>query len=656
MCPGSRRRCRRMPRAASTACTSSTIAGLPHSIACALSAVSASPARASSRPSAMSAGMRPGKRARDAASRLTTGTNANAPGCARRDRRDHVAVGEIGGDAHRVHEHDAPELLPRLRRAQDRQERPDAGAGRRGTTARRPPGTSAIVKNPLALGRSQTGSPGRERREPRRQRPFGHDDEVELVGRRAGRIHERIGPADHLLLRARRRRQREAAELARRRTSPRAPSTSSDTRRSVQCCLPATRPPPTCSSGESRQTVRLPLCQPRRGAPRHRFPQRCPRVPAPAAAPRRRRVSRRRRARAGACTAAGCGAAGAAGVSRLRRALRRARAAQSARGDARRLPRPPQRRRRDRRRLQLQRDRPRLVPQRVPRLLRVRAARRRGLHGGGLALALDLAFRTLGLHRVEANVQPEQRALARARAARRLRPRRLFAALPEDRRPLARPRALRDAGRGLARAADARDDCAAPTQRRARRRRARARVLARSACAATPAHRSTRPRPSRAHAADALRDPRGMRAHRRAATGSTTRSTRRSPWPSSIRYREGAVGARADRASGIAATPASTSRPSRADYCLAWEAGAAGTLLDYRLRLRAEAPRRRHRARATASIRTTRGTAVATDVTPRMQRARVVAVLGATAARRARAAAPMRGRTRRACCASRSRA
>ena len=50
----------------------STIAGLPHSMACAFSAVSGMPARASSRPSSIAFGMRPGN-ASGCDSRLTIG-------------------------------------------------------------------------------------------------------------------------------------------------------------------------------------------------------------------------------------------------------------------------------------------------------------------------------------------------------------------------------------------------------------------------------------------------------------------------------------------------------------------------------------------------------------------------------------------------------
>ena len=60
---------------------------------------------------------------------------------------------------------------------------------------------------------------------------------------------------------------------------------------------------------------------------------------------------------------------------------------------------------------------------------------------------VDHAFGPLALHRLEANIQPAQRRLDRARALGRLPARGLLAALPADRRAVARPRALRDHGR-----------------------------------------------------------------------------------------------------------------------------------------------------------------------------------------------------------------
>ena len=67
-----------------------------------------------------------------------------------------------------------------------------------------------------------------------------------------------------------------------------------------------------------------------------------------------------------------------------------------------------------------------------------------------LELVLREAFTTLGLHRLEVNIQPGNRASIALAEALRLRARGLLGAVPEDRRPLARPRALgdprRDAG------------------------------------------------------------------------------------------------------------------------------------------------------------------------------------------------------------------
>ena len=72
----------------------------------------------------------------------------------------------------------------------------------------------------------------------------------------------------------------------------------------------------------------------------------------------------------------------------------------------------------------------------------------------GLELVIERAFRELGLHRLEANIQPGNRrsiALVEGLGFRREGTAR---GLLEDRQPLARPRALGVAQRGLAAAAD----------------------------------------------------------------------------------------------------------------------------------------------------------------------------------------------------------
>ena len=68
----------------------------------------------------------------------------------------------------------------------------------------------------------------------------------------------------------------------------------------------------------------------------------------------------------------------------------------------------------------------------------------------GIELVLRRAFVDLRLHRIEANIQPDNLASDRAGARRRLPPRGILAPIPEDQRPLARPRTLGAARRRLA--------------------------------------------------------------------------------------------------------------------------------------------------------------------------------------------------------------
>jgi hypothetical protein len=74
-----------------------------------------------------------------------------------------------------------------------------------------------------------------------------------------------------------------------------------------------------------------------------------------------------------------------------------------------------------------------------------------GYMAEGLQLILRVAFSELRLHRLEANVQPNNERSLAVRPRRGIRARRLLPALCAHRRALARPRAARASGRGLAR-------------------------------------------------------------------------------------------------------------------------------------------------------------------------------------------------------------
>ena len=76
-----------------------------------------------------------------------------------------------------------------------------------------------------------------------------------------------------------------------------------------------------------------------------------------------------------------------------------------------------------------------------------------GYMSEGLQLVLARAFRDMGLHRIEANIQPGNDGVNRAGQASGVRLRGHGGALPENRRTLARPRTLGDPVRALARAA-----------------------------------------------------------------------------------------------------------------------------------------------------------------------------------------------------------
>ena len=100
--------------------------------------------------------------------------------------------------------------------------------------------------------------------------------------------------------------------------------------------------------------------------------------------------------------------------------------------------------RRHRRRLHDLADRARLLPVRLPRLLRERAPRRQGADGASRWRSCSTTLRPALAPPARGEHPARQRAVDRARPRRRLPAGGLLAALPADRRPLARPRALRD--------------------------------------------------------------------------------------------------------------------------------------------------------------------------------------------------------------------
>ena len=230
-------------------------------------------------------------------------------------------------------------------------------------------GTSSTVKKPLARAASHTGSPDLERREPRRERTAGHDDEVELVRtlRREGSRTSRAVRASARAIRAARAARGARTARRRSRARPRPPRATA---------VPAS------SAARARHGLRARQAWPGEPVSVARIASMVARPDAVGMA--RVTCGRRRRATPRAFLAAVQASRALHGAwvappstPALYRAwlgkLDRPRAARAQRE----LARVPRRRRLARGHLQLLRDRARRVPQRLSRLLRLRPQRGR---------------------------------------------------------------------------------------------------------------------------------------------------------------------------------------------------------------------------------------------------------------------------------------
>ena len=298
-----------------------------------------------------------------------------------------------------------------------------------------------------------------------------------------------------------------------------------------------------------------------------------PRLPAAPASLGRRLLPRRRSRQAAGCTARGCSPPSTPRASRRSSPLRRSAARDAASATHVGFFVVPLRGRRDRRRVQHRRNRPRALQERVPRLLRICAARGRRLHGRGPELVLRVAFRAPEAASRRGERAARQRALARARRAARASCARAF-----------RARYVRIAGRWRdhVRMALLVEDWRA---RRAKRSRDERGAL--PGCVAARARRAAARRTHRRRRAeDRARLPASVRTRstRNAslssrAIASSTGSRATEPVDFNVHYHEGKAVVMPLVARKVARGRRRVSRVQIAqDYCLMWEAGAAGAV------------------------------------------------------------------------------